>query len=320
MSDEADHDSLETTLLVEAPVGRNGDCNDSDVDEGEVEQGHEVEKNDAKADEHVLPQVGIALVQGRSQRSSGLECLGLSTEPLGENEGSNDAKGNIGRHPELVTGSTLTSVVAGRNEKGEFANSVGQSRGKAGPDEPVQLVLVGVGHELLTPQKNDRDSKERGREKDGIQTECGVEESRETLGKSHLLDRIAPSTKLELEGRINGTNGPTGTLLEMTTIVLGNSAKLERLVNVCSLPSLSEHQSRSCDILGQRTKGEIANFFESLASNDITGAGTPRDIHRILDWLNNMHEKVETLRERIRRRGIVEKLGRASKGHLGVHQ
>lgn len=62
MGDEANDDSFETTFLIEAAVGRKSDCDDSHVDEGEVEQSHIIENDHAETDKNVLPEVGITFV------------------------------------------------------------------------------------------------------------------------------------------------------------------------------------------------------------------------------------------------------------------
>lgn len=117
-------------------------------------------------------------------------------------------------------------MIAGWDEKSEFTETVDDRVREAGPDQPVQLLCGCVGHELLTPEKNNRNGEQGSREKQGVKTERRVQETREALRKGHLANGISPKTEFELEGSVDGTNGPTGTLLQVTAEIIGNGTKL----------------------------------------------------------------------------------------------
>ena len=85
----------------------------------------------------------------------------------------------------------------------------------------------------------------------------------------------------------------------MTAIVFRNGTELQRLVNESRLPALTEHERRSSDIFSKRSEREVANLVESFAAGDVAGSCTPCDAESILNGLNDVHEEVETLGERV---------------------
>ena len=320
VGNEAENDISEARVLCEATVGGNDHTDNSDVDEGQVETGHVVEKDDAETDEHVLALFGVTFVQSGAKGSGGLEGLRLTTQPGGEDEGAHDAKGDVGRHPELVARASLTGVVSGGNEQSQFTETVRDSRGETGPDQPAELLFSREGDEALAPQQNDGNGEQRRSEEQSVNTERGVQESGESLSESHLANGIAVETELQLGGGVDSSNSPSCTLLKVSTKVFRDGTELEGFVDVGSPPSSAKHQGGGRDILRQRAKREVADLFEGLASNDITGTSAPSDTERVLDRLNNMHEEIQTLGEGVGCRGVVKQLRRACKGHLGVHQ
>lgn len=297
---------------------RENDGNKSKVDKAKVEERHVVEHNAPESAEHVLSVLGVTLVEGRAQRSRRFEGLGLSTKPCGQDEGSDDAEGNVRRHPELITGTTLTSVISRGYEEDKLAQSVRDDGSKARSDEPSKLGLGGVGDQRFTHGQDDGNGKERDGQKNGVDAERGVEETGEALGKCHLLDLVTVQTKLELERGVDGTDSPTRSLLQMAAIILGNGAELERLMDKSSLPSLAQHEGRGRHIFSQGTKREVADLIESLTSNNIARTSAPGNTESVLDRLNNVDEEIQRLSEGVRRGSVVEELRGAGEGHLGV--
>jgi len=168
VGDQADDNALESVLSREAAVGRDHHSDQGHVDECQVEEGHVVEQNDSETDENIPPLLRVTLVEGGAQGTGRFEGLGLASEPTRENERANDAECDIRRHPELVARATLASVVARGDEKRELGETVDDRRREARPNEPVQLVLVCIGHELLTPEENDGDGEQGSSEEQGV--------------------------------------------------------------------------------------------------------------------------------------------------------
>ena len=83
----------------------------------------------------------------------------------------------------------------------------------------------------------------------------------------------------------------------MTTVVLRNGTKLQRLVDESCLPALTKHECRSSDIFSERSEREVADLVESFATGDVAGSCAPCDTESILNGLNDVHEEVETLGE-----------------------
>lgn len=61
-------------------------------------------------------------------------------------------------------------------------------------------------------------------------------------------------------------------------------------------------------------------MIESLTTHDVTRTRAPSHTEGVLDRFNDMYEEVQTLRERVGCRSVVEELRGACKSHLGVHQ
>lgn len=311
---------VRVALAVEAAVRGHDQADQREIHKRQVEECHEVEQDAPETAEHALAELRVALVESRTQRAGGLESLRLASEPGGENEGADDAQRNVRRHPELVSGTALAGVVSGGDEEHKLAQAVADDGREAAPDEPSQLFVGGVGHQRLAHDQDDGDGEERNGEQDGVHAERRVQEAGEALGEGHFLDLVAVQTELELERRINGSNSPSSSLLEMAAVILGNGSELKRLVDVGSLPALSEHQRGRSDIFGKRTKREVANLVEGLAAHNVAGSSAPGNAEGVLDGLNDVDEEIETLGEGIRRRGVVEQLGRTGEGHLGVDE
>lgn len=307
-------------VLVEASIRRQTHSDDGHVDERKVEQGHVVHQNGPETTHHSLAAFGVPLFQSRAQGTRGLEGLGLSAEPFGQEERPDDAQREIRRHPHAVAGTTLAGVVAGGNEQGKLAQTVAHGRGEAGPNQIFELFRRGISDKWAAPDQDDRNGEERSSEQNSIQTERGVQETRESLGKGHLLDSVAPKTELEFEGSVDSTNSPSGTLLQVTAIILRNSTKLQSFMNVRRLPSLTQHQCGRSDILSQRTKRELTNVIQSLATNNIAGTSAPSNAKSVFDRFDDMYEKVQALCQGIGRGAVVEQLGGTNKGHLRVDQ
>ena len=118
MRDQTQEDILEVVgvVLIEAAIRRQAHGNDGHVDKCEVEHGHVVHQNRPETTNHSLAAFGVTLFESRTQGTRRLEGLGLSTEPFGEEERSDDAQREVRRHPHAVAGTALTGVVAGGNE------------------------------------------------------------------------------------------------------------------------------------------------------------------------------------------------------------
>ena len=175
----------------------------------------------------------------------------MATEPPWQHKGANETQSQVRRHPKLVTRATLASVVAGRQEKSEFANSVGNNGGKTDANKPLELVVIHVCDQRVPHDKNDGDSKDRNGKQDGVETESSVHEARESLSCSHLPDLVTPKAELELEGGVDSSDGPTSSLLEMPTIVFRDGAELERLMDEGSPPASAKKHGRGGDIFGK---------------------------------------------------------------------
>lgn len=242
VSDEAEDDISEARVLGPAAVRGDDNSDEGDVDEGKVEAGHVVEQDHAQTDEHVLRLLWVALVQSGSQRTRWLEGLGLTAQPGGQEEGAHNAKSDVGRHPKLIAGASLTGVVAGRDEQGQLAETVGDGCGEAGPDQPAELLFSREGDQTFAPQEDDRDGKEGKGQQEGVDTEGCIEEARETLSKGHLSNGITPEAELQLGSCVDGSNCPPRTLLEMSTKVFRHGTELKSLVNVCGSPSFAKHE------------------------------------------------------------------------------
>lgn len=306
-------------LLEEAAVRNKAYSNQCQINECEVEERHVVDEDGPQTTEHVLLELGITLIQGRGERTGGLESLCFSAKPFWQGECSNDAESNVRRHPKLVTRASLASVIAGGNKENKLAETVDNGVGKAGTNEPSKLCIVGVGDQGFAHDQNDGNGKERDGQQDRVQTKRGVEEAGEALGKCHLADLFTPETKVELERRIHGTNSPTSTLLQVAAVIFGNGSELKRFVNVGRLPSLTEHESRCRHVFGQRAQGKVSNLLQSLSPSDVTGSSAPCYAHGVLDGLNDVNEEIQRLSQRIGGGRVVEQLRRANQGHFGVH-
>ena len=164
-----------------------------------MEESHVVDEDAPKTTEHVLAQLGVALIEGRAEGSCRLEGLGLASEPGWEDERADDAERDVGRHPELVTGTSLSGVVACWDEQGELADTVGDDGCEASADQPSELLVGCVCDKRLLHNQDNRNGKHRNGEKDSVQTQRGVQETREPLGGGHLSNLIAPKTEVELE-------------------------------------------------------------------------------------------------------------------------
>lgn len=311
---------VRVALAVEAAVRRHDQADEREIHKRQVEECHKVEQDAPETAEHALAELRVTLVERRAQRTRRLEGLRLTAEPGGQDEGADDAQRNVRRHPELVSRTALAGVVSGGDEEHKLAQAVADDGREAAPDEPSQLLVVGVGHQRLAHDQDDGDGEERNGEQDGVHAERRVEETREALREGHLLDLVAVKTELELERRVDSSNGPSGSLLEMTTVILRDGSELKRLVNIGSLPALSEHQRRRSDIFGERTKREVADLVEGLATHNVAGSSAPGHAEGVLDGLNDVDEEVETLGEGIRRRRVVEELGGTGESHLWVDE
>lgn len=274
---QAEQDPTGRVIRVEAAEGGQANTNQSEVNKGQVKDGHVVDQNRPKSAEHVLSELGVTLVQRRRQRTGGLESLSLATKPCRENKGSNDAQGDIRRHPKLVSRASLASVISGGDKENEFANSVRDHGSETSADEPSELCFGGIGNQGFTHGENNGNGKHGDGEQNSVQAERSIEESREALGKRHLLNLVTPQAKVELERGVNSSNSPPGALLKMAAIVLRDSTKLKRLVNIGGFPALAQHVSGCRDILGQRTEREVANVVQSSTSCHVTRSSAPGD-------------------------------------------
>lgn len=133
-------------------------------------------------------------------------------------------------------------MVSSWTKEGEFANTVAHECGETCTDEPLELFVTGIRNKRFPPAQNNWDGEERDGDKDGEQTECGVQESGKALCDAHLFNILAPKAEIQLGGSLNGSNGPSGTLFEMSSVILRDSTVLQRLVNVRSFPSSSQHE------------------------------------------------------------------------------
>ena len=318
MRDEAEENLLRGCLLGEAAERGENNGHEGEVDKGQVVNGETLDEDAPHATEQVLPQLGVTLVEALAQRASGLESLGLATKPFGEDERSENAQGDVGRHPQLVAGTTTSDTVASRHRKEKLTEAVADVSGETGTNEPSELLLGGEGDKRLAHDENDGDREHRGREKDGVQVESCVEEAGETLSDGHLANILAPKAELQLDGGVDSSNCPPGTLLEVTAEVLRNGTKLESLVDVSGLPALTKQLCRGGHIFSKGTQGEVADFEESIATSNVARASAPGNTHGILDGLNDVNEKVQRLRERISSGSVVEQLRRAGQSDFGV--
>lgn len=297
MGDQAASDVREVVETGEATECCDTGTNKGKVDETQVESGHVVEQNGKQPAEHTLAIPSIAFVECRAERAGRFERLSLATQPLRQHKRADDTEGQIRRHPKLVTRATLAGMVACGQEKGKLADTVGDCGGETDTNQPLELGIVGVGHKRLAHDKNDGDSKDGYGEQDGVETQRRVHEARESLGRGHLLDLVAPKTKLELESRVNSTNSPSGSLLEMTTVVFRDSAELEGFVDERSLPALAQKHGGRGDVFGEGAKGKVTDLLQSLAANNVSGTCAPCDTESILDRLNDVNEEIQALRQ-----------------------
>ncbi|KAI6758851.1 hypothetical protein HG530_011091 [Fusarium avenaceum] len=198
--------------------------------------------------------------------------LSLTTEPRREDERADDAK-----------------------RDGKLAQSVRDDRCETRPDQPSELLVGGVCNKRFLHDQDNRDGEHRNGKENRVQTQRGVQEAGEPLCAGHLFHVLAPETEVELEGSIDGSNGPSGALLEMAAVVLGNSTELKRLVDKSCLPPLTKHERGCSDILSQGSKREVTDLIEGLSSSYVAGTGAPGDTEGILNGLDDVHEEVETL-------------------------
>lgn len=316
--DEAEQNILGRVLLGEAAERSEHNGDEGEVNECHVVDGKALDKDTPHATEEVLPEDGVALVETFAERTGGLEGLGLATEPLGEDEGSEDAEGDVGGHPELVAGTATADTVAGWHGEEELTDTVANMGGETGADEPAELLFSGVGNQRLTHGENDGDGEHGGGKQDRVQVERSVEETGEALSNSHLTNILAPKAELELDGGIDGSNSPTRTLLQMATEILRHGTELQRLVDIRRLPALAEKLGRSSDILGERAEREVPNLLQGVTTGEVAGSSAPGDTHGVLDGLDDVDEEIQRLGEGVGTGGVVEELGRAGEGNLGV--
>lgn len=318
VSDEAVKNILGGVLLGEAAERSEHNGDEGEVNEGHVVDGPTLDEDTPHAAEEVLPENGVTLVETFAEGTGGLEGLGLATEPLGKDEGSENAHGDVGRHPELVASTTTTDTVTGWHGEEEFADTVADVGGETGADQPAELLISGESDKWLTHGENDGDGEHGGREQDRVQVERTVEETGEALSNAHLTNILAPKTELELDVGIDGTNSPTSTLLQMATEILRHSTKLQSLMDISRLPALSEKLGRSSDILSQGTEREVSNLLKGVTTGDVAGSSAPGDTHGVLDGLDDVDEEIQGLGEWVGAGGVVEELGRAGQGDFGV--
>lgn len=152
---EQAHKTIFEGGIQNAAVGGENDSGDAEINVKNVEPGEIVEQYDAEAGENGGADGRVALIQIRLEGAGGFEGLGLATEPLGQEERPNDGDCDIRCHPELGAGAALAGSVAGRKVEGNFAEAIGYQSGKAGTDEPAELLVVGVGDHGFVGDKDD---------------------------------------------------------------------------------------------------------------------------------------------------------------------
>ena len=117
------------------------------------------------------------------------------------------------------------SVFAGDEER-ELAETVGEEGREADADKPAKFGNVGVGDEGFAGCEDDGDS-ENGEDDEGVEeVGPGVDESREALDEGHFTALGAVDTKAETERRLDGADGPSRTLFEVSKIAVGDCAPL----------------------------------------------------------------------------------------------
>lgn len=102
---------------------------------------------------------------------------------------------------------SLSGGVSRGNVEDKFAETIAEHGRKARANEPTELVLGGIRHERLVRNQDDRHGEDGQGQKDVEETEKGVDEAGHSSGQSHVLDRLTPQTKLELESGIDGSDG-----------------------------------------------------------------------------------------------------------------
>jgi hypothetical protein len=159
--------------------------------------------------------------------------------------------------------------------------------------------LAGEDNQGPAEDEKDGNRKEGYGEDNGVETKDGDKERANACAGRHLLDLIAEEVEVDVDGVLDGTDGPPCTLLQMAREVLRYSPELERLVDVSRSPALSDEEIRSGDIFGDTAEGNTADIVEGGAAADEARAGAPGGAKGILNRLGNVNEEVERLAERI---------------------
>ena len=220
----------------------------------------------------------------------------------------------------MVAGVALAGVVPSRDVQEELHDAAGDDGREGGADQPAELVLGGEDHEGAAEDEDHGDGEERDGEEDGVEGEDADEEGGQTRQGGHVLDLVAEEVEVHVDGVLDRSNGPSGTLLQVGGEIFRNGSELQRLVNIGGGPSLSDKQVGSSDILSNTTDGNSSYVIKSRASANISGTSTPSSIESILDRLSHVDEEIERLTDGIRAGSVVEQLGRASHGDLTISQ
>jgi hypothetical protein len=172
--------------------------------------------------------------------TGGGESHGLTTEPAGKQERDKNSLCVVRSHPEHRTTVTKSQSVSRGKEVDVFLETHQEEGDESKANLPAELVVVRVCDQSATGNQNDRDCENRDDEEnleEGVDSE---DETGETLVESHVSADITVETETLLEGRLKRTKSPASTLLQVTSVGIGDSTELKTLVNVSSAETSTE--------------------------------------------------------------------------------
>lgn len=182
-------------------------------------------------------------------------------------------------HPHHRTGFSLTETVSSRHVCDPLVDTVEEQSEEAESHKPPELVVVGIRDEGTTRHQDNGHGEKRSRQEDREQRRDRVDESRDALENTHLLDQRAEKTEIQLSRSLNGTNSlitkksaivthgelrrtyPASALLEVTNERFRDSSELQGLVNVGSLPASTKEHAGRADVFRERASRKATDLL-----------------------------------------------------------
>ena len=318
VSQEVDKLVLSGVIVHESANSAEGDGGNDEQDVEKVLISRAIPEDYFQAADNTSTVCAIALHDVALDRTGSGESHGLATEPAGKQERDEDSLCVVRSHPKHRATVTESQSVTRGKEVDVFLEAHQEEGDESKADLPAELVVVRVSDQSTARDQDDRDGENRDDEENLEESVDGEDETRETLVESHVSANITVETETLLEGRLKRTEGPASTLLQVTSVGIGNSTELKTLVNVSSAETSTEKLGTGESVLSQSTGRPATDEFQSRTTDNVTRSSAPGDTQRILDRLHNVNEGIEGLHKHVVVGDVVEELGRAGKSGLGV--